>query len=478
MASVPAPEPAAGWTELFRSGHGGALALICLGIWLHAGDELMVATVTPAMIADIGGDAWIGWLTALYEVGSITASALGAWLAHRLGVRATLALAGLVYMAGCIASGFAPGMNFMLAGRLLQGLGGGAIVAVSLISAWRTFPGRLLARAVAAVSLVWGVAAFVGPMVGAVFVEWGDWRGAFFFFAAQALLYAMAVGRYAPREDVAGNAPFPVFRMLVLSAGVIAVAWGGIVIDTGAALASVALGVGLIAVFVMLDARSGAARLLPGGVTMLASPAGSTMALVFGLSSGASALLIYGPVLIGVLHGLSAFSIGLILVLESVGWSIAALLVAGVGRETEAKLIVAGAAVVVIGMVGIGATIAFGPVWALPVFATLQGAGFGLSWTFILRRGAAIVAADDGERVTSAINTVQRFGYALGAAAIGIAANRAGLTIAMDAGTAQSVTIAIFALTLVPALAGLAAAIRFVRFEERDDAGASLHHDA
>ena len=473
MASVPASDgSAAGWAELFRSGHGGALAMICLGIWLHAGDELMVATVTPTLVGEIGGDAWIGWLTALYEVGSITASALGAWLALRLGVRGALVAAGLVYTAGCVISGVAPTMAVMLSGRLLQGMGGGGIVAISLVFAWRIFPGRLLARAVAAISLVWGVAAFVGPMVGAVFVEWGEWRGAFFFFAAQALAYAVAVGVFAPKAGSEDDAPFPLFRMAVLAAGVVAVASGGIIVAAGPALAAVALGIALIGLFLKLDARAGPARLLPTGAGA-ATPAGATMALVFGLSSGASALLIYGPVLIGIIHGLSAFTIGLILVLESVGWSIAALMVAGADSKTEARLIVGGAAVVVIGMVGTGWTIAYGPVWALPVFATLQGAGFGLSWTFVLRRGGAIVAADDSERVAAAVNTVQRFGYALGAAAIGIAANRAGLAIEMDADTARRVTLAVFGLTLAPALAGLAAALLFVRYPERPDAAAS-----
>jgi Na+/melibiose symporter-like transporter len=92
-----------------------------------------------------------------------------------------------------------------------------------------------------------------------------------------------------------------------------------------------------------------------------------------------------------------------------------------------------------------------------------------MSWTFILRRAVAIVATDDRERVTSAINTVQRFGYALGAAAIGIVANRAGMSVNMALEQARTVTLIVFALTLLPALAGLVGALRFVRFEERTD---------
>ncbi|MFZ1681640.1 MAG: MFS transporter, partial [Rhizobiaceae bacterium] len=156
MASPPEPAESAGWGELLRSEYAGALILLCAGIWLHAGDELMVATVIPAMVGDIGGDAYISWTTALYEVGSITASALGAWFARQIGLKRSLVIAALVYLVGCLVSAFAPVMAGMLVGRLVQGLGGGAIVAVTLVAAWRMFPGRLLPRAVAAISLVWG----------------------------------------------------------------------------------------------------------------------------------------------------------------------------------------------------------------------------------------------------------------------------------------------------------------------------------
>lgn len=470
MASAPAPDDTASWSDLLRSGYLATLVLVCLGIWLHAGDELMVATVVPSMIGEIGGDPYIGWLTALYEVGSITASALGAWFARRTGIRASLVGAALVYAAGCLLSGLSPVIFGVLAGRLVQGLGGGAIVAVSLIAAWRAFPGRLLPRAVAAVSLVWGVAAFAGPMVGALFVEWGHWRGAFLFFAAQALAYAAAHAFIRmPGEHETGPAALPLGRMSVLAAGVVAVAAAGVIHEPLWALASGATGVALVAAFVLLDARGGTGRLLPAHAVKLSSPAGATMLLVLGLSTGAIALLIYGPVFLHLLHGFSAFATGLVLMLESVGWSLAAMLISGQPRNREKALIVGGAGIVLSGVVGLGLTIAWGPPWLIPLFAVLQGAGFGMSWTFILRRAVAIVATDDRERVTSAINTVQRFGYALGAAAIGIVANRAGMSVDMALEQARTVTLIVFALTLLPALAGLVGALRFVRFEERTD---------
>ena len=48
-------------------------------------------------------------------------------------------------------------------------------------------------------------------------------------------------------------------------------------------------------------------------------------------------------------------------------------------------------------------------------------------WTFILRRATALADPAEAQRVSAAIPTVQRSGYAIGAAYVGVIANSAGL---------------------------------------------------
>ena len=40
---------AVGWTDILTRRHGPALALVCLGVWLHAANGLLVATMLPAL---------------------------------------------------------------------------------------------------------------------------------------------------------------------------------------------------------------------------------------------------------------------------------------------------------------------------------------------------------------------------------------------------------------------------------------------
>ena len=61
------------WREFLSSSYAPSLALVCLAVWLHAADSLIVATMLPSMVDEIGGAALVGWSVSLYEIGSIVA---------------------------------------------------------------------------------------------------------------------------------------------------------------------------------------------------------------------------------------------------------------------------------------------------------------------------------------------------------------------------------------------------------------------
>ncbi len=71
------------WREFLGSPYAPSLALVCMAVWLHAADSLIVATMLPAIVSDISGAALIGWSVSLYETGSIVAGAASALLAMR-----------------------------------------------------------------------------------------------------------------------------------------------------------------------------------------------------------------------------------------------------------------------------------------------------------------------------------------------------------------------------------------------------------
>ncbi|WP_353641445.1 MFS transporter [Mesorhizobium sp. WSM2239] len=187
----------------------------------------------------------VGWSVSLYEIGSIVAGAASALVTMRFGLRAPMSMATALFGFGCIISAVSPTMPLLLTGRALQGVGGGGLVAMGFVAVGLVFPRRYIARAMAAVSTLWGVSAFAGPMVGGFVVEYATWRWGFAFFAGQAFALALWI---VLRSDTgttrftADAAEFPVRRLSLLCLAVVLVAFGGVEVSILRTVPSVAAG--------------------------------------------------------------------------------------------------------------------------------------------------------------------------------------------------------------------------------------------
>ncbi len=467
-------EASAGWIEVVNSGYFGTLMLICLGVWLHAADALMVATAMPSIVADIGGAGFVAWSFALYEIGSIVAGAASGLVTVKYGVRHSMVLAALIYLSGCAISALAPNMGIMLLGRLMQGFGGGGLVALSFITIVGLLPDRLIAKGIACISLVWGISAFTGPLVGGFFAERGFWRGAFIFFAVQALVYAALIYVSFRKRDIREtdkDTTFPKLRLLILAMAVVAIASAGINVSPVRSSILLITGVMMLWLFVRLDTKREAHRLLPRNPMDLRTVNGSANALVIMFAIATIALSVYGPIFMGVLHGTSALAAGYVIALSSVGWSIMAIVTSNTREKRDGFWIKAGAATLVVSILGLLWSMPNGPVWLIAVFAFLEGAGFGMSWTFIIRQSTRAAAEDDRERVASSMYTVHRLGYAIGAALMGIVANASGIADSIDPTTAHRAAVAIFVTCLILAIPGIFAAKRMGRGVDTRQAG-------
>src|SRR6516225_2822094 len=92
-------------------GELGRFVVLCLGVWLHAADSLVTATVVPAMVAEIGGIAYVGWTISLYQIGAVVAGAATAMLCRRVGIKPVVIVASLLYGGGCVIAALAPNMG-------------------------------------------------------------------------------------------------------------------------------------------------------------------------------------------------------------------------------------------------------------------------------------------------------------------------------------------------------------------------------
>jgi MFS family permease len=404
------------------------VVLVCLGVWLHAADALVATTVMPSAIAEIGGLPYLYWTIALYELGSIVTGAASGLLTQRLGLRTAMSAAAGVYMVGCATSALASHMSVMLVGRLVQGFGGGAMLALSYVGVSQLFPPDLWPRVLAIVAGVWGVSSLVGPLVGGAFASAGVWRGAFWAFAAQAALLVaaapwLAAARTPPSDEAA---ELPGRQLVALTAGVLAIAAAGVQHETWVMAACSVAGIGALALTLRLE-RNATARLFPPSPLSLAVPWGPGYVAVLLLTMATVSFTVYGPLLLARLFGVSPLLAGLLVAAESVAWTLAAIATANAPAHRESLLIRGGTAAIAIAVAGLAWTMPRGPVWALGLWTAVQGAGFGICWAFLLRRIVAGVPDGDSDRASAAVPTTQMIGYAIGAAVCGMVANALGL---------------------------------------------------
>jgi len=452
------------WRDLLVGGNLPRFCLLCLGIWLHAADTLLVATLMPSAVAEIGGVAYLGWTITIYEVGSIVAMVAGALLVRRAGLRNATALAGSIYSLGCLASALAPDMAVMLIGRTLQGLGGGALVAIAYIATARLFPERLMPRVMAVISVIWGASVLFGPLVGGLFANWGFWRGGFWAFGAQgfALVLAALLLLRGLDEDRVESARADFFgRLTLLAVAIVAIAQAGAEASLVPTLPLSLAGLLFFVLFLRADARAEPdGRLLPRHALELGQGVGAGILMVFALSTAAMSFTTYGPLLMTLLYGVSPLTVGMMIAVESLAWSVTAIVFSGASVKAEVGLIRGGALAITVGIAGFALVMPQGPFWALVLCACALGGGFGMAWAFILRRVTAAAAPGDRERAAATVPTSQMIGYALGAALSAMIAN--GLGFADGAAVAEAPLVAfwVFAGFIPLALFGSYAAWR------------------
>jgi len=267
----------------------------------------------PAIVGDIGGAALIGWYVSLYETGSIVAGAASALLTMRYGLRGPMSLAAALFGAGCVLGAISPTMPLLLVGRALQGLGGGGLLSMGFVAVGVIFPRRYTARTLAAVSTLWGVSAFLGPLIGGLFVEYATWRWGFGFFAAQAFALSLWIAaRSDPGrpESLSAEANFPLRRLAVLSLAIALVASGGVEIDLVRTTTFVAGGLICLAVFIRLDRNAAGNRLFPLRPFDPRHTTGAALLMILSMMMTTIAMTAFGPLLIVAVHGVSPLAAG------------------------------------------------------------------------------------------------------------------------------------------------------------------------
>ena len=421
-----------GWSALLRPAWLPAVAVLVGGVLLHSMNVLMLATVLPSVVDDLGGAALMSWTSSAFLASSIVAATCTGYLTAILGARTVFCTGALIFGLGALTCALAPSMAQVVAGRFVQGFGGGLLTAMAYVLVRSTFPENLWARGFTLLSGAWSLSILVGPLVGGVFARYGDWRGAFYLVTAIACVLALVAWRALPRVATTGEgARVPGLRVVLICVAIAAMS--AMAVAPGA-LAKAGLFAGAIVTLVLaltVDRRA-PRPLLPTDAFSLRSPTGVGLWLILLVAIAYSPLQIFVPIFLQGLHGIDPLSAGYMVAGASFGWTGMSLIVAGTPPERTGRLLVAGPVMMALGLLGVALLMPIEPAPIVFPAIALVGAGIGACWAFIAQRVMSGARAGEADLAASSVATVQQTGFALGAALAGLVANAAGLSAGLN----------------------------------------------
>lgn len=379
-AAGKAADKAAVRPELFGPGRRATTVGILLLISMIAFEAMGVGTAMPAVVADLGSVSSYAWPFVAFTAASVVGTVLGGRWCDMRGPRGTLVTSPVLFGAGLLVAGTAPTMAQLLVGRVLQGLGAGAVAVAVYVLIALVYSERARPAVFALMSSAWVLPALVGPPVAGVVTEHFTWHWVFLGivpFVVIAVVLVLPAVRDLPPGRPAQNGAHGraiVVAALAAAAAVAALSWAG-QHPTGWPAAVVAV----VALALLVPALR---RLLPAG-SFRARRGIAAVVASRGLLSGAFFTVnAYLPLMLTSTHGWSLSAAGIPLIVGALGWSSAA---AWQGRHPDLSrpmLLRVGFAFVAVGIAGLLVVApSWGIAWLSLPFWVIAGVGMGLGFS-------------------------------------------------------------------------------------------------
>jgi EmrB/QacA subfamily drug resistance transporter len=163
---------------------GGLMA----GMFLAALDQSIVGVALPKITSELGGLDKLSWVVTAYLLTSTAATPLWGKISDLRGRRPIFQAAIVIFLIGSLICGFSPeiadflgalGINVMIAGRAVQGLGAGGLMSLALAVIGDVIPPRDRGKYQGMFAAVFGVSSVAGPLLGGWFTDQFGWEWIF-----------------------------------------------------------------------------------------------------------------------------------------------------------------------------------------------------------------------------------------------------------------------------------------------------------
>ncbi|WP_441402375.1 MFS transporter [Arthrobacter sp. 2YAF22_2] len=399
-----------------------------LSTGLVAIDSTIVATAVPSIVADIGGFTSFPWLFSAYLLAQAVSVPVYAKLSDVVGRKPIILLGIGLFLLGSILCGVAWSMPALIAFRVLQGLGAGAVQPVAITIAGDIYTLTERAKVQGYLASVWAISSVVGPTLGGVFSSLGIWRGIFFVNIPLCLLagwmllrtFHENVERAKHRIDYLGAGLLTVsLSLIILGALEGGQAWAW---NSAVSIAVFAVGAVFLAAFLLVERRAAEPVLPPWVVSkrLLAT----TAMVSFGVGAVMLGLTSYVPTFLEGALSTSPILAGLALAALTLGWPISASqsgrFYLRIGFRRTALI---GITVTVIGAAVLALTASTPNILLVAAACFIVGLGLGLVATPSLIAAQSSVEWNERGVVTGTNLFARSIGSSIGVAVFGAVAN-------------------------------------------------------
>src|SRR3954447_12981988 len=196
------PRTAADSPRSSRHGRLRVLAICCMSIFVVSLDNTIVNVALPSIRDELGASvSQLQGTVDAYTVVLASLLVLAGSVADRIG-RARVFITGLVvFTLGSLLCSAAPSPSWLIAFRMVQGLGGSMLNPVAMSIIRNTFTDeRERAQAIGLWGGVVGLSMALGPLVGGVLIAAAGWPAIFWVNAPIGIMAVVLVHRFVPES--------------------------------------------------------------------------------------------------------------------------------------------------------------------------------------------------------------------------------------------------------------------------------------
>jgi EmrB/QacA subfamily drug resistance transporter len=389
-------------------------------------DQTIFSTALPTIVGELNGVDHMLWVTTAYILASTIVMPVYGKLGDLVGRKWLFVAAIVLFLVGSVMGGLSDSMGTLIAGRAVQGLGGGGLMILALAIIADVVPARQRGKYQGIMGAVFAVSSVAGPLLGGYFTDGPGWRWAFWMNIPLGILAILSAVYFLklpkreyvkPKIDIAGMTVLALFA----TALVLFTTWGGntyawdspviIGLIAGTVLAAVA--------FVLIERRA----LEPVIPLALFANRNFNLTTAAGLIIGVAMFgaLAYMPTYLQMVTGVGATDAGLLMI-PMMGALLVSSVASGqiVSRTGRYKALpIVGMFITAAGLFLLSTMTATTAIWLMCVFLGVMGLGLGMSMQILILVVQNSFPIGIVGTATASNNFFRQIGSSLGAAIVG-----------------------------------------------------------